>query len=252
MNYFHVSTHYLKIIHIFFRLTKIYLNLVHMNDIVSIERWVLTMSILPKNIRYLRKKNEWSQEYVAEKLGYKSYTTIQKWEMGTSEPPLKKTRELADLFNVDIDDLTNKDLEFPNKIFNSLSKGITINVLGRVAAGIPIEAIEDIIDQEEISEEMARTGTFFGLQIHGDSMEPRIMDGDVVIVRKQNDAESGEIVIATVNGDEATCKRLRKYRDGIELVANNPTYKPLFYSNEEIINKPVQIIGRVVELRAKF
>lgn len=223
-----------------------------MNDIVSIERWVLTMSILPKNIRYLRKKNEWSQEYVAEKLGYKSYTTIQKWEMGTSEPPLKKTRELADLFNVDIDDLTNKDLEFPNKIFNSLSKGITINVLGRVAAGIPIEAIEDIIDQEEISEEMARTGTFFGLQIHGDSMEPRIMDGDVVIVRKQNDAESGEIVIATVNGDEATCKRLRKYRDGIELVANNPTYKPLFYSNEEIINKPVQIIGRVVELRAKF
>ncbi len=210
------------------------------------------MSILPKNIRYLRKKNEWSQEYVAEKLGYKSYTTIQKWEMGTSEPPLKKTRELADLFNVDIDDLTNKDLEFPNKIFNSLSKGITINVLGRVAAGIPIEAIEDIIDQEEISEEMARTGTFFGLQIHGDSMEPRIMDGDVVIVRKQNDAESGEIVIATVNGDEATCKRLRKYRDGIELVANNPTYKPLFYSNEEIINKPVQIIGRVVELRAKF
>lgn len=131
-------------------------------------------------------------------------------------------------------------------------KGITINVLGRVAAGIPIEAIEDIIDQEEITEEMAKTGTFFGLQIHGDSMEPRITDGDVVIVRKQDDAESGDIVIATINGDEATCKRLRKYRDGIELIANNPTYKPLFFTNDEIINKPVRIIGRVVELRAKF
>lgn len=135
---------------------------------------------------------------------------------------------------------------------NIKRKGVTINVLGRVAAGIPIEAIEDITDTEEITEEMARTGTFFGLQIHGDSMEPRIMDGDVVIVRKQDDAESGDIVIATVNGDEATCKRLRKYRDGIELIANNPTYKPLFYTNEEIINKPVRIIGRVVELRAKF
>lgn len=79
------------------------------------------MSILPKNIRYLRKKNEWSQEYVAEKLGYKSYTTIQKWEMGTSEPPLKKTRELADLFNVDIDDLTNKNLEFTTDLMEGNS-----------------------------------------------------------------------------------------------------------------------------------
>lgn len=131
-------------------------------------------------------------------------------------------------------------------------KGITINVLGRVAAGIPIEAVEDIIDTEEIPEEMARTGTFFGLQIHGDSMEPRMCEGDVVIVRQQDDAESGDIVIATVNGSDATCKRLRKYRDGIELISNNPAYAPMFYSNEEIIEKPVRIIGKVVELRGKF
>lgn len=105
---------------------------------------------------------------------------------------------------------------------------------------------------EEISLEMARTGEFFGLQIKGDSMEPKISDGDVVIVRQQNDAESGDIVIATINGDEATCKRIRKYRDGIELVSSNPCYEPMFFSNEEIENKPVRIIGRVVELRAKF
>lgn len=131
-------------------------------------------------------------------------------------------------------------------------KGITINVLGRVAAGIPIEAVENIIDTEEITEEMARTGTFFGLQIHGDSMEPRMCEGDVVIVRQQEDAESGDIVIATVNGSDATCKRLRKYRDGIELISNNPAYAPMFYSNEEIVEKPVRIIGKVVELRGKF
>lgn len=142
--------------------------------------------------------------------------------------------------------------DVPMERNSSTKKGVTINVLGRVSAGIPIEAIENIIDTEEISEELARTGDFFGLQIHGDSMEPKISDGDIVIVRQQDDAESGDIVIATVNGDEATCKRLRKYRDGIELVANNPTYEPLFFSNEDIVNKPVRIIGRVVELRAKF
>lgn len=134
----------------------------------------------------------------------------------------------------------------------SSRKGVSINVLGRVAAGIPIEAIEDVIDTEEITEEMAKTGKFFGLQIHGNSMEPRIYEGDVVIVRQQEDAESGDVVIAMVNGDDATCKRLRKYRDGIELVPNNPSYEPMFFSNEEILNKPVKIIGKVVELRGKL
>lgn len=146
--------------------------------------------------------------------------------------------------NVDISDAQ------PSK--KSQSKGVKINVLGRVAAGIPIEAVEDIIDTEEISQEMAATGEFFGLQIHGDSMEPRMCEGDVVIVRKQDDAESGDIVIAMVNGDDATCKRLRKYRDGIELISNNPSYEPMFFSNEEIASKPVKIIGKVVELRGKF
>ena len=172
--------------------------------------------------------------------------------MGTSEPPLKKTRELADLFNVDIDDLTNKDLELPESTKTVSKKGVVINVLGRVAAGLPIEAIEDIIDTEEITEDMAKTGTFFGLQIHGDSMEPKMSKGDIVIVRQQADAESGDIVIVTVNGTDATCKRLRKYHDGIELISTNPSYEPIFFTNEEIENKPVRIIGKVVELRAKF
>lgn len=127
-----------------------------------------------------------------------------------------------------------------------------INVYGRVAAGIPLEMIEDVIDTEEIPEDMAKTGSFFGLQIHGDSMEPKISDGDIVIVRQQDDAETGDTVIATVNGTDATCKRLRKYRDGIELISTNPSYEPMFFSNQEIKSKPVRIIGRVVELRAKF
>ena len=131
-------------------------------------------------------------------------------------------------------------------------RGVVINVLGRVAAGVPIEAVEDIIDTEEITEELAATGEFFGLVIHGDSMEPRMYEGDVVIVRQQDDADSGNIVIAMVNGDEATCKRLIKYKDGISLVSFNTKYEPMYFSNQEIVEKPVRIIGRVMELRAKF
>ena len=169
-------------------------------------------------------------------------------------------KQVSDAIGVDFDILFSKiDGNVSLKIDRSVSNAeppqprvVEINVLGRVAAGIPIEAIEDIIDTEEISSDMARTGEFFGLKIHGDSMEPRMCEGDVVIVRRQDDAESGEIVIATVNGSDATCKRLRKYRDGIELISNNPAYNPMFYSNEDIENKPVRIIGKVVELRGKF
>lgn len=132
------------------------------------------------------------------------------------------------------------------------NNSISIKVLGRVAAGIPINAITDIIDTEEITEELARTGEFFGLKIKGDSMEPRILDGDVVIVRQQDDAESGDIVIAMVNGDDATCKRLVKYAQSIALVSLNTKYEPMMFTNDEIINKPVRIIGKVVELRGKF
>lgn len=133
-----------------------------------------------------------------------------------------------------------------------VKKAIRVPVLGNVAAGIPIEAIENVIDYEEISEELAHTGDFFALKIKGDSMEPRICNGDVVIVRKQNYAESGDLVIVLVNGDSATCKKLARYPSGIRLIPFNQAYEPLFYSNEEIENKPVRIIGRVVENRQKY
>lgn len=212
-----------------------------------------------KNIKYLRTLKGYSQEELSKYLGYKSYTTITKWESGISEPTLKMTNMIADFFNISVNELCYKKLWLSEKNNlaevnqnNNISAAATINVLGRVAAGIPISAVEDIIDTEEISDTLAKTGTFFGLKINGNSMEPRICEGDVVIVRQQDDADSGDIVIALVNGDDATCKRLRKYRDGIELISLNPSYDPMFFSNDDIKNKPVKIIGKVVELRGKF
>lgn len=207
------------------------------------------MLTLYKNIRRLREEKGLSQDALAKLTGYTDRSSITKIEKGQVDLQQSKIELFAKALGTTSRELVGWDNEDDIK---PRKKGVTINVLGRVAAGIPIEAVEEIIDTEEIPKDLANTGKFFGLQIHGDSMEPRMCEGDVVIVRQQDDAESGDIVIAAVNGSEATCKRLRKYRDGIELVSNNPAYAPMFFSNEDIIQKPVKIIGKVVELRGKF
>ena len=126
-----------------------------------------------------------------------------------------------------------------------------IPVLGRVAAGIPIEANEEITDYLEISGEMALNGEYFGLIIDGDSMEPRMCRGDIAIVRKQEDADDGDVVIALVDENDATCKKLRKNKSGIALLSLNPIYEPMYFSKAEIDDTPVRIIGKVVEFRGK-
>ena len=179
-----------------------------------------------------------------------SKASISQYLNGSHAPSNISSGKMAKVLNVNPVWLMGFDVPIIEQV--SSKRGVIINVLGRVAAGIPIEAIEDIIDTEEISEEMAKTGEFFGLQINGDSMEPKFSKGDVVIVRKQDDAESGDIVIAMVNGNDATCKRLKKYADGIALLSTNPKYDPMIFNKQEIEEKPVRIIGKVVELRAKF
>lgn len=127
-----------------------------------------------------------------------------------------------------------------------------IPVLGSVPAGIPIEAVEDIIDYEEISEEMARDGEYFALRIKGTSMEPKFSEGDVVVIRKQETVENGEIAVVLIDGDEATIKKFFRTDAGIMLVGLNPSFSPLTYTPEQAEQLPVRVIGRVVELRAKF
>ena len=214
-------------------------------------------------LKILRKSNNLTQDMLAKKLGL-SRSAIGMYEKGSRKPDYEILEKIADFFNVDIDYLLGrtlkttllpesiKQLSYEDASSSNKPTGVRIPVLGRVAAGIPIEAIEDIIDTEEIPEALAKTGTFFGLKLKGSSMEPRMCEDDVVIVRQQSDAEDGDIVIATVNGDEATCKRLKKYNDGIVLISNNPNYDPMYFSNKEIQEKPVKIIGKVVELRGKF
>lgn len=201
-----------------------------------------------KNLRYFLDKYQYTQAEFAKKMDV-STATASNWCKGVKSPRMDKIDKMCIIFNCYRSDLL-EDRGY--LIGKKKSEGIVIPVLGRVAAGIPINAVTEIIDTEEISEELAKTGDFFALQIKGDSMEPKISNGDVVIVRQQDDAETGDTVIALVNGDDAVCKRLRKYKEGLELVSTNPSYAPLYFDEKTIKSKPVRIIGKVVELRAKF
>lgn len=207
------------------------------------------MDTISNRIQYAMDKLDLKQTDLVSRTGI-SKGALSSYISGRYVPKQNNIYLIAKALNVSEAWLMGADVPMSRNVKSK--NGITINVLGRVAAGIPINAITEIIDTEEISEEMAKTGEYFGLKIRGDSMEPRICDGDIVIVRQQDDAESGDIVIAMVNGDDATCKRLVKYASSIALVSLNSKYEPMMFTNEEIMSKPVRVIGKVVELRGKF
>lgn len=199
------------------------------------------------NIAQLRKERKLSQKEFGGIMGV-AQNTVCNWENGKREPDHLSLERMAQYFDCSIDYILGRGPASNREV----RTGIRIPVLGDVAAGIPIEAISDILDYEEIDAALAKTGEFFGLRIKGASMEPRMREGDVVIVRQQSTAETGDTVVVLVNGDSATVKKIKYGPDGITLMPTNPTYDPMFYSAAEVERLPVRVIGRVVELRAKY
>lgn len=197
------------------------------------------------NLSAERKSRNLNQQEVADYLGV-SRQCYSHYENGKRDIDTELLIKLANWYGVTTDHLLGRRAVCSR-----------IPVYGSIAAGIPIEAIVDYDpdtadDWEEISPEMSRNGTHIALRIKGASMEPRMKTGDVIIVRVQPDVESGEIAAVRVNGDEVTCKKVNKSPDGIMLIPLNPDYDTRFYTNDQIKSLPVSIIGKVVELRAKF
>ena len=178
-------------------------------------------------------------------------STFSTWKKKGSDPDLRSVIKLANYLGVSMDYMLTGETGNIQKLELD-DEPIQIRVLGKVAAGVPIEAVEDVIGEETISKKMAETGDYFGLRISGDSMEPSIHHGSIVIVRQQDDVENGDIAIVIVNGEDATCKKIEKFENGIMLVPINKAYEEKFYTNEEIEKLPVRIIGKVVESRTKF
>lgn len=195
--------------------------------------------------------------------------TITKWK--DRDPNIENLKKVSDVLGVSLAYLTgesdhkteqdalihkwNEQMKegLPDEV-RRIEAGIRIPVLGTVPCGIPSDAVEflDSDEWEEISEQMSRSGKFFGLKVKGDSMSPRIQSGDVLIIQSVSDADSGDIVIVKVNGEEACCKKLIKQEEGVVLQSFNPDFAPMYFSKEDVEKKPIQIIGKVVENRQKF
>lgn len=165
------------------------------------------------------------------------------------EPSADKINKISTYFGVSNDFLLGAVSSLKRE---NASNGVKIPLLGKVAAGLPIEAAENVIGEEEISARLAGTATYFALLIKGDSMSPYICNGDKVIVRQQEEVENGEIAIVLVNGCDAVCKEFRRTSSGVMLVSKNPNYEPMVFTHDEIDTKPVRVVGRVVEIRREL
>lgn len=200
--------------------------------------------IFRDNLRRCINERNLTQKDLATSIGV-SPSTLNDWVTGKKLPRMDKVDKLCTFFRCTRSDLLD--------VVRQTQAAVKIPVLGTIVAGIPMEAVENIIGYEEVAQVMAVQGELFALRVEGHSMEPRICEGDVVIVRKQPDVESGDIAIVLVGGSRATVKRVKKTEDGITLIANNvDVYAPHFYTNKEIQELPVQVIGKVVELRGKL
>ena len=140
-------------------------------------------------------------------------------------------------------------LKFPNnKTEHPSNNSIPIPVLGKIAAGHPIEAITDNTNYIDIPQSLLGKGEYFLLEVEGDSMiNAGIFDGDLVIIEKRNDAKNGEIVVALIDNNEATLKRIYKRGQQLALQPENPTFKTVIYGPDR-----VQIQGILKQLIRKY
>lgn len=175
------------------------------------------------------------------------------WKAGKSESYMKYLPQIASVLGVSVDYLLGTESRdmFPTHL-TAPEDVAFVPILGRVPAGVPIAAITDVEGSVDIPAAWTKSAEYFALRIRGSSMEPRIHDGDVVIVRRQDGCDNGDICIVAINGEDATCKRVHTDDSGITLIPLNPAYDPIHFTNRQIAEEPVRIVGKVVEARTRF
>lgn len=196
-------------------------------------------------IKRYRLQRGLSQEQLADAVGFSGKSSISRIETGSSDISRDKFVLIAQALGVNPAELMDVDGSVNN------NQSVAIPILGSVAAGIPIEMLSDVLGYEEIPAHLASSGEFFALRINGHSMEPSICDGDIVIVRAQETASDGDIVIAAVGSENATCKRFEHRSGCYMLIPLNPAYTPQIFPDRSESDL-IHIIGRVVECRRKF
>lgn len=182
-------------------------------------------------------------------------STVLRWENGETEKiKLPIIEILANYYNVNPVWLMGYDVSMDRNLkTDELGNPIIeVPLLGVVKAGYNYLAEENWIGTVNVNKKLADSEELFALKVKGDSMSPVLIEDDIVIVKKQEDFENGDIVVAIINGDEATIKKGKKSDNSILLQPLNTNYEPLIFTNEEIKSIPVKIIGIVKQLKREF
>ena len=198
-----------------------------------------------KNLKYLREKAGMEQIDLAYQLGRKSSSSISEWEKGKYTPKVGVLAEIASIFNVDMDDMMNYDLSLKPTNVIEIKETKSIPLVGSIACGDPILAESNISEYISFPAELLpKGGKFFFLSASGDSMEPNINDGSLVLIRKQSNVEDGEIAaIIFDEATEATLKRVNRQGKMMMLIADNTSYPPIIVDE----STPIRIVGKAVK-----
>lgn len=195
-----------------------------------------------------------------------STATLSSWKAGKYKPKTDKMALIAAYFEVSVDFMEGRtDQRRPAKpewqdadeFFREIEANeppdhVWVPIVGRVAAGQPMYAEDNIEGYLVIGADEDEYGPLFALRIAGDSMEPEIKKGSIALVRHQEDADTGDVVIVHINGEDATCKRIKKTAAGLTLLPANPAYDMQSYTWAEVAETPVSIVGKVIEVRTKY
>ena len=203
--------------------------------------------IFAKNLNYYLTINKKTRAEACKDLEI-PYSTFTDWCNANIYPRIDKIELLANYFDIKKSDLV-ENKEKTDKLGNPV---VEIPILGTVKAGYDYLAQENWIGTIDIDKKLADSGEFFALKVKGDSMAPVLIEDDIVIIKKQDDFENGDIVVAIVNGDEATIKKGKKSENKILLQPFNTNYDPLIFTEEEMDTIPVRIVGIVKQLKREF
>lgn len=201
-------------------------------------------------LRELRNKKGLTYDDVGNYLGFKGGSYYRKMENGERDIKLNVLLKLAELYNVSLAYLLGADdreIILPENSVPVNPDGIKlIPVYGSIAAGMPITAVEERGQYMPFDTNLAKIDKrdvkdYFYLRVKGDSMEPNIIEGDVVLVRRQSIVDNGQIAVVICNREDATCKRVTIAGEKLVLQSDNPKYKPMVLNASDCF-----IIGKVI------
>lgn len=181
-------------------------------------------------------------------------TLINKYLSGVANAKQKKLAILAKALDVDEVWLMGYDTSMVNSTSTKLENNVVpINIFDGVVSDFNVLFPKNIIGTVDIEKSIINNGdNFFALKVKDDSMSPVFIENDIIVIKEQHDFENGDLVVAVINTNDITIKKVQKIDAGIVLQSFNPHYAPLFFTHSDIENLTVKIIGVVKQLRREF